>query len=314
MAVHLIERGQIAAKIETTKGTANAPVAVDAGIMVWDLGLTERVDIAERNPVGAAFDDPAGIPEFRAYELTFRAEIQGGTTAGSRPPIWALLRACGLSETISASTSVTYALITAESSQECVTIDVYRDGKRYRLTGAMGNAVFVFERGTPTHVEFTFVGVYNAPVDAGLLATPPYVAVAPPAPVSATLTLMSNTLRAVGFRCDLGNQVELREDVTNAAGFIHAVIVDRKPRITVEPEDDLVATVEWLTKKTGGTLGEFVGTFGTVAGNIHRILAPAAQVVGAGFGERGGRITRTLELACRGLAAFTNDSVSYRIT
>lgn len=310
----LVEIGMIAAKIETTPGTANAPAAVDAGILVWDIGLEERIDMGERNPVKTTFSRPTAVPQRRMYELTFRSEIVGGTTAGSRPPVWNLLRACAMTEAISAGVSVTYTPLTAPSSQETLTIDVYRDGKRYRLTGAMGNCrVTVTDTGVPVF-EFTFNGVYNAPVDASLLTSVPYTSAAPPAAVGGTLTLMTQTLRGVGFEFDLGNTVEMVEDMTQASGYLRALVVDRSPTITVAPEDELVATVEWLTKKTSGTVGEFIGLIGSAAGNIFRLRAPAAQVMGAGWAERTGKIIRSLNLACRRLASDDNDECTLRWT
>lgn len=319
MGVALVEVGQLGALFETVKGTANAPAALDAGIRVWDIGLEEKVEMHERNPVEAEFDQPHAIPGMRSYQLTFRAEIVGGTSAGSRPPVWQLLQACSLTEAISAGVSVTYSPLTPEASQKTVTIDVYRRVagavKRHRLTGAMGNVRIVCLSDGVPYMEFTFLGVYNEPVDvADLLTTPPYVMAGPPPVVGATVSLMSQTLRCVGFEIDLGNKVELREDVNQPSGYVHAVVVDRLPTISVAPEDELAATVEWLAKKTTPTVGEFIGLIGSAAGNIFRVRAPAAQVMEAGWGTRGTRITRTLSLAARKLANAGADSLTIRWT
>lgn len=319
MAVALMEIGQLAVLVETVKGTAVSPAAVDAGIRVWDIGLEEQIEIHERNTVEAEFSQPHAIPGMRSYQLTFRSEIVGGTSAGSRPPMWQLLRACGLSEAISAGVSVTYTEVSNENSQVTVTIDVYRrvgaTVKRYRLTGAMGNVRAVCLSDGVPYLEFTFLGVYNEPTDASdLLSGLPYVMAGPPPVVSATITLMSQTLRCVGYEFDLGNKVELREDVNQASGYMHAVVVDRLPTLSVTPEEELIATVEWLNKKTTPTVGEFIGSIGTVAGNIFRIRAPAAQVMAAGFGTRGTRGVRPLNLACRKLLNAGGDSVALRWT
>lgn len=319
MAVALMEIGQIGVLVETVKGTAVSPAAVDAGIRVWDIGLEEQIEVHERNTVEAEFSQPHAIPGMRSYQLTFRSEVVGGTSAGSRPPMWQLLRACGLSEAIIVPTSVTYSEVANENSQVTVTIDVYRrvgaTVKRYRLTGAMGNVRAVCLSDGVPYFEFTFLGVYNEPADvADLLTAPPYVMAGPPPVVSATITLMSQTLRCVGYEFDLGNKVELREDVNQASGYLHAVVVDRLPTLAVTPEEELAATVEWLSKKTTPTVGEFIGSIGSVAGNIFRIRAPAAQVMAAGFGTRGTRGVRPLNLTCRKLANAGGDAMTLRFT
>ena len=60
-------------------------------------------------------------------------ELAGSGTAGTAPRYGALLQACGLSETIVASTSVTYAPVSSAFSS--ATIYFNNDGIRHILTG-----------------------------------------------------------------------------------------------------------------------------------------------------------------------------------
>lgn len=301
MAVFLIERGQIAAKIETTKGTvpAPAPAAIDAGIEIYDLSFNPTVEVHERETIHATFGKPAAVIGARFAEITFRSPVQGHTGPGLVPAVGPLLRACGFSETVAPATSVAYALITQESAQETITIDMYRDGKRYRITGAMGNVTMEARLGDVPFFEFTFVGIYTAPEDQAMLTNPPYIAVAPPQPVNATLTFFSETMCATGWTLDVGNDVQLREAVTEATGRKHAVIVNREPTISIDPEDELVATIEFLNKLTQGAVGELVATIGSVAGNTLTMSVPHAQITEAPFGDRNGLVTRDLTIMPR---------------
>ena len=314
MAVFLVERGQIAAKIETTKGTANAPAAIDAGIEVYDVSYTPEIGIAERDDIRSTFDKRKNITGSRAARVTFRAAIKGGSSAGSRPEVWALLRACCTTEAIVASTSVTYTPTTAESAQETLTIDVYRDGLVYRILGAMGNVRAIVKENEVPMFEFEFRGVYVAPTDTALLTGVTYVSTGPPQPVSMTLTLHSQTLRATGFEFDMGNQIELRSDVTNAAGYVHAVCVNQDPTITVDPELETVATFDYITRLQNSTAGAFLGQVGTAAGNIFRLLCPNATITEAPHGDRNRLIIVNLTLKARGLADSGNDSFNLRWT
>ena len=308
------EIGQVAARVETTKGTALAPTAVHGGIEVWDPQVTPVVGVAARPPAPAPFGTPAGIPNVRHYEATFRCPLKGRASAGIAPDIMTLLRGCGLSETIVASTSTTYQGVSVLSSQETITLDVYRDGKRWRLTGAVGNLVAEVRRDAVPYVDFSFLGKYVAPTDTAILVSPPYVATSPPQPVGATLTLLSQTLIATGWTFNLGNELKLRQDITDATGWGHGYIANRDSVISIDPEDELVATFDFLQRLTNGTLGEFVGQIGTVAGNIIRLRAPAVQVTDAPYAEREGLLTRNVSLRCRENVVDSNDQFTLRYT
>ena len=314
MAVFLVERGVLAAKIETVKGTANAPVAVDGGLEISDVSLNTDITVVERDPIAASFDDPKAIRGNRISRVTFKSPIVGGTTAGSRPPHWALLRACGMTEAISAGVSVTYTPTTASSTQETVTIDLYLDGILHRIVGAMGTfRKTVAENDTPMF-EFEFHGVYVAPSDTALLSGVAYQAVSPPAPLGATLTFRSQTLVSTGWTFDLANSVVVRQDITQAGGVIHAVITNRKPVITTDPEVELVATFDFWSNVVNANSGEFNGTIGSAAGNTVRLLAPNAEITTAEPGDREGLRILNLTLKPRRLVSAGEDHASLRYT
>jgi hypothetical protein len=311
MAAILMERAQAAARVETTKGTANAPIAADGGIEIWDLGVTPTVGVYERETLGATFDKPSGVPGERFYEATFRVPIKGRASAGLVPEMGILLRAAGLAQALPGAT-VDYAPIQAEASQETITLDLYRDGKRWRLTGTMANVTLEVRKNIVPYFEFTFIGIYAAPSDTALLTSPPYILTAPPQPLTATFTLMSQTMIATGFSFNLGNEVRLRHDITQATGFRNCVIVNRDPTISLDPEDELVATFDFLNRLTTGAVGEFVFQYGTAAGNTFRFRAPAAQIIEAPYADRDGLLTRSLTLRPRKLVAAGDDSFLIR--
>lgn len=313
MAVFLKERGVVAARLETTKGTANAPAAVDGGTEVSDVVYSADIAVMERDPVRASFDREKNITGNRSARLSFKTPLIGGSSAGSRPNVWAMLRACGYSESISAGVSVTYTPLTASASQETATIDFYADGILYRIVGAMGNVTLDVKENEVPMLSFEFTGVYVAPTDTALI-TPTYSGVSPPSPLSATLTFRSTTMVATGFSFNTGNEVVLREDITNAAGLIHAVIVNRDPTITCDPELETVATFDFLTNLVNATAGEFNGQIGTAAGNTFRANFPNSQITEAPLADRGGRLTHNLTLKPRRLASAGNDFGTLRWT
>jgi len=101
------------AKIEVTEDTDPTPVGTDA---VLTTGL--NVDIYTGNTISRDFDRATlGASEVintnPHNSLSFDVEMQASSTAGTAPAYGPVLRACGLSETISAGVSVTYAPVSS---------------------------------------------------------------------------------------------------------------------------------------------------------------------------------------------------------
>lgn len=313
MAIILTERATIGAAIEVTKGTPVAPLVGDTGIEVFDPSLEPTVEIAERNPVQASFDMRENIVGNQSYTLTFRTPLKGSGAAGTVTEISTLLQGCGLGETINVSTSVVYDPISAETAQDTLTIDLSIDGKVWRLSGAMGNVKFIMAQNEVPIAEFTFVGVYNAATDTGLLA-PTYGTISPPNPVGTACTWNGNTFIGTTVELDLQNDIQLRPDICASTGFLHAYLAGRDPQISIDPEEELVATVDWLAEMISATAGAFAFTLGATAGNIWAFSAPNAQIRGLSFADREGLLIANLLLGARANTAAGDDSVQVTLT
>ncbi len=99
----------LAATRETTPGTVAAPtIPDDAVLLVYDPQVSWDVTMTQRNPVHTKLSKTDSIPGSMMARITFRCEVKGSGTAGTEPSIGVLLKACGLDETVVASTSVTY--------------------------------------------------------------------------------------------------------------------------------------------------------------------------------------------------------------
>lgn len=314
MAAQLPEIAAVGVAIETSKGSANAPTTAQTNLEVEDLSYEVQVLRGERDPLGASFDTPVDVPGPKMVEFSFRCPLAGRLAAGLAPAYGNMLRLCGLSETISPSTSVTYALISRVSSQETGTIDLFVDGKRIRVLGAMANAVFNLVHGGVSNVEFSGRGIFDDETDNDLPANIPYHEIAPPSAVGVTLTYKSNSMIATQLALDLGNDIQLRPDMTASSGYKHAVCVKRKPQVTLDPEDELVATIDFLAQLEANNVAELLAQWGSAAGNTLRLLMPQAQLVGAPYGERNGLKTRNLTFAPRRATVGGDDALTLRYT
>ena len=148
---------------ESTYGTDPTPDGADA-ILVRDLNITPlQSDVVSRDLVRPYLGASEQLLANTRVECTFSVELAGSGAAGTAPRYGKALLACGMSETISAGVSATYAPVSA-SFGSC-TIYYNIDGVLHKVTGARGTFTLNMAVGEIPSIDFTFTGVYNAPTD-----------------------------------------------------------------------------------------------------------------------------------------------------
>lgn len=287
MASPLIRRrSNVAFAIETTPGTAESLVAADGVLNVYN-AKTRPIFTAEPRDGQGALSQLPGVPTAYGGQITFETDFIGGSSA---PDLWTRLWvACGAKQ----ATGVIFRPESrppeaSSSSAECLTIGHYEDGRRKVLKGCMGTARIVMVAGQRVVVEFTFTGVWvDPPTDTALIA-PTYLTTAPLRFVSSALSIGGVTsLRVGNAEFDLGNEVVLREDGSNSAGYHSAVITARRPTFRIDPEGQLVANYNAYGKFTGRTEEAITWSLGS-SGNRVQASFPKAQIVEIDDGDRSG--------------------------
>jgi hypothetical protein len=150
----------------------------------------------------------------------------------------------------------------------------------------MGSVTCDFVDGKPSTFSFDFKGVWAAPTDVALLS-PTYSAQLPPDFMGATLTIGSYTPLVSKLSIKVANTVELRNDATQATGFISAVITDREITGSLDPEASTVATHDAFGIWLAGTTAALTATVGA-SGSGFSFGAPALQAKSIKEGDRGG--------------------------
>jgi hypothetical protein len=145
-------------------------------------------------------------------------------------------------------------------------------------------------------IVFTFSGkYYENETDATLLA-PTY----PTAPVlrfaDGTITWNSVALCTSTVSVDAGNTVIMREKAEsgNRTGFVSALVTNRAPIITADPEAVLVATQDRDAQWTAMTTAAWALTLNGSGTSTVVIDAPAAQIENKQQGNRNDLITDDL--------------------
>ncbi len=298
MSHGLIKRDTIYAKIETTYGTDSVPVGGDAVLILSLQHAPDRLRLVPRPALTGALGNPQQAYAGMLETITITTELRGSGTAGTAPEIGPLLRACGLSETVSAGTSVTYA--PQGGTIESCTIYYFKsvDGStsrvRHILVGCRGTAVINAEAGTNGTVTFTMTGRRANPTDQSALS-PTFDATVPVAIRNLTCTLggVSN-LVIQGFDVDLGNQIVVPDNLNDVEGYGNITLVERDPVLTLRRHDELVATLAPFADLVAGTTRAFDSSVvGGTAGNRWRFQASNAAYRGVSPGEAEGM--RTIE-------------------
>lgn len=264
----------ILAKAETTYGTDSSPAGTDA-VLVRNLDITPLSgDLVSRDLIRPYLGNYDQLIARTSVAINFEVELAGSGTAGTAPRYGAILKACGMSETTVASTSVTYAPVSASFSS--VTIYFNVDGVLHKLTGCRGTCSMNCAVGEIPTIRFEMTGVYNAPSDTAQPAVT-YSAQATPLVFRQGNTSAfsffsySGVLQSVEF--NLANSIVYRELV---GGTKEALITDRKPAGTVLIEAPTITTKDFFTAALGSTTGNLTFLHGTTAGN--RVTFTASQV------------------------------------
>ncbi|MEM9968491.1 MAG: phage tail tube protein [Pseudomonadota bacterium] len=201
----------ITAKIETVYGVDAGPagsdviLAIDSKIIPMD-GKDESRELDQ-----GYFGGQATIPLDLHAKLTFKVEIVGSGTVGTPPGYSALLRACGIAETITANTSVVYNPVTED--HESATLYFYIGNTRHVLAGARGDVEFELTASGIARMAFEFTGLFSVASEQARVV-PNYSAFQKPRAFTdantPTFTLDGNDFVLRSLMLKVGNQVEPR--------------------------------------------------------------------------------------------------------
>jgi hypothetical protein len=271
------------AVIEGTYGTDATPTASANAMLVGSLDLTPLAgDVVQRNILRPYFGNMQSILVDSYATATFEIELAGSGTAGTAPAYDCLMKACGFSSTVVATTSVTYTPNTPSTltdANSSATLYFNKGGTQHIMTGARGTFTLdLTVKKLPT-LKFTFTGLLGT-VNSGVtqqgVPTATFTQIAP-VPVNTAYTTPSINLGSAwatpvieSLSLDLGADVKYRAMI----GQQTVIMADRKSKGSVKiqvPTDVTSGTtltynwVDLIKKNTAGTLGI---VHGTTAGNI----------------------------------------------
>lgn len=304
----LRRRAVFAAKVEATIGTAESLSGTEGVYNARDFMIQPNVGMTRREGQGG-FNYLTSIAEGMTGTCTIIHDL---TYNGTDIPNWAsvLLPACGFVESGGVFSPKSEG---PGTDVKTLTIGHYKDGKRALLSGAMGTFKIVCPTGKVAYIEFTFTGKYSSNETDTALITPTYPTVSPLRFAAGALTWNSVALCTSSVEVDAGNSVIMRECVnaTDRSGYVSALVTNRAPVITADPESVLVATQDrdslWLTP-TAQAFSMQIGS----SGSSITIAAPKAQLENKQQGNRSDMMVDNLTwLATQGSSADTELTITF---
>lgn len=307
----LLKRKRVmAAKVESTPGTAETLTASEGAYNVYDLVMQAAIDVEMREAQGS-FGHLSGVPGARTGTASFKTDIGWDGTATL--PSWAtvLLAGCGW---VNSAGTVTPRSEAPGSNVKTLTIGGYVDGLKKVIAGAVGTFKVVCPAGRNAYIEWEFTGVWQAPTDTALIAPTYPTTDLPIRYASATSTYNSVALAVENVTFDAGNEIALLESPATAAGFSYGIITDRYPLITCNPESVLVATQDRFGAWLAATEAEFSVTLDGPSNATLEISAPKAQITNVQEGDRNKVVIDDLEFKCNKNGATADQELSFVFT
>ena len=283
-----VQKTVILCKLETTSGTDAAPTNTADAVLfnVSNLSCKISQTFADRDVVVGAFGAIDKLPTMRRGEIQFSVEMAGSGVAGTAPQWGDLLQACGMAETVTASTRVDYTPIS--TALKTATIWAYYNGRLEKFNYCAGGVKLSFSTGGVPKLDFTFKGLVSSVASAAGV-TPTLTGWIRPLAVS-TLNTTKLSLGAVTYSAGAitgGTQYSFKEFSADFANDIQdpALVGQEKVEIfgrspTASLVADLGATVHAQLKDdmNTGTTSAMGLVHGTTAGNKILLYAPVGVI------------------------------------
>lgn len=301
MALQLTHKQTLLAKF------GGVPVATDVITLSEAAFVKVTVKTGTTNCVGTGtFGNEKGysVPDMTTAEITANATLTPTADAVTPPSLSALFRACGLVETIGAS-SVKYTPFSG--MVDTATLINYLDGEKRTITGAVGNMTMNFAVGELAKVSFSMKGFTDAE---------PVIEVNPTVTLDCgngkfivdsvqAVTLGGAVINLESADFDLGNKI----DPVYAIDKREEYISDFVPTIKIKDVKQKSVTDHWTDIKNG-TLKAFLITL-TSGTRTLTLSTPYCNYTDVSEGDENGKVSIDRSFRCEASAGGDNFEITY---
>jgi len=311
-------RFAVLGKIETTYGVDSVPTGGANAMLVKDLEMNplnaENVDRGLLRPYLGGNEQLIGVA-FK--EVSFSIESVGAATAGVAPAFGPLLRACGLAETLIASTRVDYTPIS--TGFESLSMYCNYDGVQHVLLGVRGECSISYKVKEIPSLKFRFQGIdggesavalpsvtlsaFQVPQVATDAFTPNFKLGGTVSPTGAPAITGGTDFPSDGVEIQLGNALNFK----NIINLTEMEIVDREVAGSLNLDQTAAQEVTRLAAVRLNTLSAISLEHGTVATKKSLLHLPSAQFINAKYVDQNKSLMQGYDIRCVPVAG--NDEV-----
>lgn len=294
MAVRRYRKLAMLHAIETTYGEDAEPVAADA-ILATNVTITPIEGQEVSRDLMLPYMGNQGVVLAGMYaRVEFDIEIAGAGAAGTVPKYGSILRVAGMSETVVAGTSVTYAIV--EDAVESGSLYFIQDKVQHVLLGGQASIAATFTPSGIPRWRVSYVGLLGQITDIGVMPVVSKAGWITPLHVSkanTTMTLHGWSSIAESLTLDLGNTLTPRFLI----GDERIIISDRNSTGTAVVEAKSLAEIDWFDRAITRVQGPLSLIHGKTAGNIVEHSSPAVEIGRPTQGQTNGIINYSLGLS-----------------
>jgi len=300
---------QLTARNTFLFSTAGTPIATDVITTNNNVFVNPKAKSIEYEDIGnGALGNSKTIVnnDYVTAEFTVDVNAKGSGAAGTAPAYGELLKACGLTETVNASTDVTY---TPASSFVAGDAIAYLDDYKREVTGIAGTFTFGGKVGEIPKFSFSLKGFTTL---AETSEANPAVTLDP----NENLVIKSVTAITVGgsaialedFSFDFGVDVQ---SIYGTDATKEYYINNYKPTIKVSAIKTKGNSTHW-TELNNNSKKSVVVTLGTTAGNIIEFTAPYCQPSDVAESDNNGIVKYDRTWSCESSAGGDNFSLVFK--
>jgi len=294
----------ILAKIETTYGTDAVPTGAANAILALNVNITPLEAVTEeRELVGFGANEKIHVGATVLVE--FDVELAGSGVVDTPAAYGPLIRACAMSETVNAATSVAYDQVSA--NEEAVTAYFHLHGQKHAILGVRGSWGIRVTSPGQAFIHFKLVGLWADPASV-VDPTPDYTAFKKPVAVNnanTTFSLHGYAARLVELTLDQNNETPYR----NLVGVEEIAVADRAWSGSVTIEAPALSAKNFFTTVKNDTIAALQLVHGKTAGNIIQIDAARAQLDSPQYGDADGLTTLQMGITLLPSAPFADDEI-----
>lgn len=283
-------------KLESTYGTDPVPAAGTDALLLRSVEV-EPLDqeYAERTLVRPYYGNFEDLPIRSRIKITKQLEMAGFGSAGPLTPTpgyAAVLRSCGLAQTITTGVNVIYAPVS--QNFDSVSDYFHNDLTLHKLLGGRSELEISLALNEVPVFRVMTTGLYGGVVDAAL-PTPNISAYQRPVVVNQINTTGLNihgltTAKLKDFKLSMGNVLVHR----NLVGGNESIeLTDRQVTGEIEIEATTVAVKDWWSSIRAATLGAFSVTHGPATNRV-KIDGAKVQLTNPRFSDVDGITHMTL--------------------